>query len=188
DQEIALLIVAGDVQVLGRHVGHVLLRPRDRARREQQHQRDEFERSHDQIPLMSRAASSSAADFPPGFTASSTFPRTRCVLAISPRSDSITLSSRERIVGYDTPTCSAISFRFPPASTNISMNRWCSTGSVPSRDMGNAASIATLQRPHEIRVTTSAPPQYAHSLPTGRSSAILHFQQSMLNLPQQYEI
>src|SRR5205823_1198812 len=81
-----------------------------------------------------------------------------------------TLSSRERMVGYETPTCSAISLRFPPARTNISMNRWCSTGKLASRDMGNVASTEIWQWPQVMRVTTIGEAQYGHSWLTGRKS------------------
>src|SRR6185503_17422737 len=96
-----------------------------------------------QICLINFAAASALVL--PGSTASRTVPCTRRVLAISVRRASITLSRRERSVGYETPTCSAISLRFPPARTNISMNFWCSTGKLARRDIGNRASTATLQ-------------------------------------------
>src|SRR5688572_20053325 len=120
------------------------------------------------MPLINRAASSALLLPASDSTASRTFPFTRRVLPISARRDSITLSSRERIVGYETPTCSAISLRLPPESTNISMNRWCSTGRLARRDMGNAASTETAQFAHVIRVTAIPLPQYGQSCPTGR--------------------
>src|SRR5687768_7953916 len=125
------------------------------------------------IPLMSLAASSALALAVAGSTASRTLPFTRRVLPISLRRDSITLSSRERIVGYDTPTCSAISLRLPPESTNISMNRWCSTGRLASRDIGNAASTDTAQCAHVIRVTAIPFPQYGQSWPIGRCCSLI---------------
>jgi hypothetical protein len=40
------------------------------------------------------------------------------------------------------------------------MNRWCSTGRLASRDIGNVASMETRQWSHVIRVTAIAAAQY----------------------------
>jgi hypothetical protein len=40
------------------------------------------------------------------------------------------------------------------------MNRWCSTGRLASRDIGNVASMETAQRSHVMRVTAMAASQY----------------------------
>jgi hypothetical protein len=50
------------------------------------------------------------------------------------------------------------------------MNRWCSTGSIASRDIGKAAATDTRQQAHVICVTLIAVPQYGHSFPRGRGS------------------
>ena len=46
------------------------------------------------------------------------------------------------------------------------MNRWCYTGRLASRDIGNVASMETEQRSHVIRVTAMAASQYGHAFET----------------------